>query len=278
MNVLELVQQENEKGVMYPDEKIISNLYYVSFSYSLRALEGLPKEQKEEKEKRNEWLKEKSKFAEKTPVLNFDRIAEQLKDEGRCSCDALFYHTCPGEGERHYLAEFKQADKKMILTLMKNLGKDGIYSKIHDSVELIKKELEFGGRSEHEDIIAHMHFFMVYAGKNNVAAANPVTLPRKMAVSRDNCGKQKSAGRMNFDSGKAANEIYEQFGERLKKLGLEGCEEKTFPGNALPCAKKRKGGGKERSFSIFSASDFAQIIDSGFFASWNWGEYDSYFQ
>lgn len=155
--------------------------------------------------------------------------------------------------------------------------KDSILRKVCDSVQMIEHELEFGGNSEHNNIIKNTHFFLVYAGKNNVPSKRPVTMPEKTTVRHDFRGKQKSAGRMEYASDKKENEIYEKFGKAVSDLGLKKCREEDFPGKALPRAKKVKGEGKIREFSVFSACDFAKIVDAGFFNPWRWGAYHTYF-
>lgn len=67
---------------------------------------------------------------------------------------------------------------------------------------MIEKQLEFGGTTEHEEIIHHTHFFLVYAGKNDVPSRGTIEKLRKTRVSRDVHGKQQRAGRMSFDSEK----------------------------------------------------------------------------
>lgn len=113
-----------------------------------------------------------------------------------------------------------------MLSQLKSEDNDGIYYKVRDSIRLIKNELEFGGTQEKEELVRHMHFFVVYEGKNNVAVQTTIKLP----------------------------------------------------GKALPRAGKAvKGKGKVRAFSIFSAQNFAEIVEKGFFDEWNWGEYQDSF-
>ena len=39
---------------------------------------------------------------------------------------------------------------------------------------------------------------------------------------------------------------------------------------------KSKGAGKTRNYTLFSASDFKELIDKGYFGRWNWGAYATY--
>ena len=80
------------------------------------------------------------------------------------------------------------------------------------------------------------------------------------------------------NSEKREREIYDRFGEWILKLGLKACREDLFPGKALPRARKiGQGSSKVRFYSIFSAHDFAEILDHGFFDMWKWGKYEDYF-
>lgn len=276
MKVLDEIALESAEGSAYPDEQIASSIYLVSLSYSLRALDGMDSDEREEKRGKNAWLEKMTEKVHDVPVLSFDNITRKLAN-GKSSCDAVFYNFSPEEGEQHYLVELKNANKQTALSLMKDMGKDGIYNKIRDSVQMIQKQLEFGGKQEHDEMIGHMHFCVVYAGKNDVISREPVEKLKRTKVSRDKSGKQKRAGRMNFDSEKRESETYERFGKMVQSLRLDDCSEATFPGDALPRAKKVKGSGRVRLFSLFSAQDFAEIIENDFFSDWKWGSYQKYF-
>ena len=137
----------------------------------------------------------------------------------------------------------------MVWMTMKDEGKDSIFDKVNDSIEMIKKQLEFGGAHEHDDIVIHTHFFIIYAGKNDIPSREPLEMLKKTAVVRDNRGKQQKAGRRVFNnSEKKEEEIYGRFGNKIQSIGLATCDEATFPGDALPRAKKIiKGRGKQRN-------------------------------
>lgn len=277
MNVLNEVAQEDKQIFDYADEKIASDIYQVSLSYAERALDGMDVRERVLNKKKNKWLEQETDKVHQVFVLNFDNIVNKLKN-GRSSCDAFFYNFHPNGDEYHYLAEMKNTNKKKIISLLNDESKDGIYNKVNDSVQMIKSQLEFGGIQEHNDIIIHTHLFIVYSGKNDVPSRKPLEMPQKTRVVRDGKGKQRRAGRMSFDSGKNELEVYQHFGDKIHNLGLASCDEKTFPGDALPRARKiSKDGSKQRRFSLFSAHDFSNILDSGFFDDWNWGSYQQYF-
>lgn len=278
LKVLDEVKAEHTTSFAYSDEKIASNMYDVSCPYSQRALAGMKAEEQAKNSEKNKWLLEQTSHVKDVSVLDFDHIKIKLGN-GKTSCDAMFYRFAANSTDLHYLAEFKNVDKKTILKLMKdNASADSIYRKVRDSVQMIRFELEFQGNVEHDEIVSHMHFFLVYGGKNNMPVRNPVKMPGRAKVNRDISGKQKSAGRMHIDSDKRENETYERFGNSIAALGLAACDEGVFPGEALPRTKKFvKGGEKVRQFSVFSARDFAKIVDAGFFDTWDWGTYHTYF-
>lgn len=190
MKILDEIALESAEGSLYPDEQIASDIYQVSLSYSLRALDGMGSDEREEKAGKNAWLEKMTEKVHDVPVLSFDNITKKLSN-GKHSCDAVFYNFSPDEGEQHYLVELKNANKQTVLSLMKEKGKDGIYNKISDSVQMIQKQLEFGGKQEHDEIVRHMHFCMVYAGKNDVISRDPVEKLKRTKIIRDKTGKQK---------------------------------------------------------------------------------------
>lgn len=121
---------------------------------------------------------------------------------------------------------------------------------------MIKMQLEFGGLHEHDDIVTHTHFFIIYTGKNDIPSREPLERLKRTQVLRDSRGKQRKAGRMILDTEKKEKEIYGYFENEIQNLGLAACDEAAFPGDALPRARKIvKGRSKQRMFSLFSARD-----------------------
>ena len=272
MNVLDEVKKERQEIVQYMDEKIGSNIYYISLSFALRSLEGMGEDERKSKIQKNAWLASETMGVHDTFVLSFDNIVKKLAN-GKKSCDGFFYNFTLEDNRQHYLVELKNVDKRTLLKMLNDFGNEGIYEKVKNSIELIKQQLLFGGRTEKQEIIEHTHFFLVYGGKNNVSSKNPVKMVRKTQVSRDENQKQKRAARINENSSKQEDETYKLFGSKIIQLGLEACSEEAFPGDALPRTQKIKGLGRVRQFSVFSAYDFAKIIDAKYFDTWNWGEY-----
>lgn len=279
IEVLNEIKIEDAQAFEYLDEKIASNIYFCSFSIAMKSVDNSPDDtERTKKNEKNKWLLSETENVKNVPVLSFDNIIRKLNNDMK-SCDAFFYCFDFTEGDRHFLVEFKNAGKKEAVEFLKIFGKDSIYEKINDSIKAIKSELKFGGNREKEDIVEHTHFIYVYSGKNDVASTPsiPFRFPRKQDVTHDRNGKQNKAARSN--SHKEVEGIYSDFEKKLEKLGLESCSEDILPGKAIPRVRKRgKGSGKVRQFSMFSSSDFAELIDSDYFVEWKWGDYKSYFK
>lgn len=278
INVLEEIVKERADIKEYLDENIFSTLYHASLSTCLRALDGYKQDKRGIEEEKNKWLLYQSTKIKDTNVIDFDNVTKCL-DNGRASCDIMFYNFSIGKEENkyHFLGEVKNTGKQDMLKLIKSETNNGIYKKVKDSVENIRSCLLFGGLQEGDDIIKNMHLFLVYGGKNNAATFDRLKLPGKMHAEKSPKGKQSSATRRDRNcpiNEKAEGEIYDNFTQKIAKLGLKPCYKSTFPGDALPCLKKSgKGAEKIRQFSLFSAADFGQIINSGFFDDWDWGDY-----
>ena len=278
LNVLDQVIQERSTLPEYPDELIFSNVYHASLSTRLRAIGGFSGEEKNKRQNANEWIHEKSHKACAVRAINFDRVADILNN-GSTSCDAFFYNFCHNNNEFHFISEFKNtenAGKQELLRLLKREDNDGIYRKVKDSVESIRHNLLFGGNQEADDIIRNIHFFVVYNGKNNAATSTKPIVPSKKYASRDVHGKQNRAtrSRQHEYTPKEENEIHQRFGLKIEELGLKPCTEDTFPGNSIPRVRKAERGSKKiRYFTTFSAQDFGDLINSGYFDNWKWGPY-----
>ena len=280
VELLKAVQNERGEASVYPDEVIFSNLYYVSFSHALRAIEGYIAAGRSDEFVRdcrdaNEWIAEKSPKVRDINVINFDGVVALLGN-GSTSCDALFYNFNLTDGEFHFITEFKNTGKLELLRLLKSDQRDGIYRKVKDSIENIRNNIVFGGNQEADDIICNMHFFIVYNGKNTAATLVMPKALSKAHSSKGENGKQNHATRTakRVSNRKDENEIYRQFGEKIKRLNMKPCTEDTFPGNAIPRVRKSdKGSERIRYFTIFSAQDFGELIDSTFFDNWKWGPY-----
>lgn len=275
LNVLDRVISERSIPPEYPDEAVFSNLYHTSLSTALRAINGYPEEEKQRRQIANEWISEKSSKAHDIRVINFDRIVSFLTN-GTTSCDALFYVFCHSDGQFHFLSEFKNVGKQEMLRLLKSEERDCIYKKVKDSVENIRQNFLFGGTQESDDIIENTHFFAVYNGKNTAATSGKPVVPAKKNAFKDSNGKQNRATRNHQHeyTPKEENEIYQRFSSKIEQLRLKPCTEDTFPGNAIPRVRKMAHSSEKiRFFTIFSAQDFGDLINSGFFDDWNWGPY-----
>lgn len=277
--------EEAKEECEFEDEKIASNLYLASLPYSLRSLKedsGQPESVREKKIESNMWLKNESIHIADIPAINFDCLKCKI-DASRPSCDVFFYNAGFSKHRKHLLGEFKNTSKSEIVDMMKSRGKDGLKRKIISSIDLLKSEISFvSSKEEQRALEGDIHLFLVYGGKNDMPSAGDwrKRLPRSENVSRDSRRKQVSASRQRYnsnDSEKKANTIFNSFGLFLKGKGLVPCTKEEFPGNALPRLSKSRGG-KIRDFSMFSATDFAEIVDSGYFDTWNWGTLAPYIE
>lgn len=275
INVLENVKEEMRIESEYEDERIMSNLYLSSLSKSLRAVEHV-KANLEEYEKYiglNDWLKTVCESCDKVPVIDMDNV-KNFADRNRKSCDALWYSF---SGDRKsILAEFKNTSKSKVMDLIRLDKKDGesIRGKLISMANMMQEDLLFGGKYESEELVKHTHFLLVYSGKNDIPLPDVRSyMPRKTEVKRDGKRRQNRAARHVVDSKKGSSDILDKFAEDVEKFGFCECTKDEFPGSALPRLSKSKEGKKTRRFSLFSASDFAEIVLDGFFDDWDWGEY-----
>ncbi len=277
--------EEAKEEYEFEDERIASNLYLTSLSYSLRSLKedsGQPESVREEKKKTNMWLKNESIHVSDIPAINFDCLKCRI-DADRPSCDVFFYNAGFSMHHKHLLGEFKNTSKKEMVKMMASDGKDGLKAKITSSIDLLRTEISFTEREEEQKALeGNVHLFLVYGGKNDMSSAGEWAkrLPRSEHVSRDSKRKQISASRQrynSFDSEKQVNAVFNSFGSFLNDKGLVPCTKEEFPGNALPKLSKSKIG-KKRDFSMFSATDFAEIVDGGYFDAWNWGTLAPYLE
>lgn len=277
IELLNALAEEKDSGCEYPDERIFSNLAYTSYSVSMRQLAGRTEREKEADSEKNQWLTYWIPEASNIPILNVDRIKEKV-DQNKCSCDGLFYNFDADADSLHFLIELKNANKSSILPMLDNKENEGyIGDKVKDTVEMIKTTIRFGGTQEDEDLVHHLHFVLIYNGKNDIPSRSFINpIPSKQKVERDAHGKQRRASRkFNLYPLKDEDPIYNRFGEVVCKLGLSPAEESYFPKRATPEAI-RYGGKRQRQFTLLTAHDFAEAIESCGLDKWNWGEYINY--
>lgn len=277
--------EEAKEECEFEDERIASNLYLTSLSYSLRSLKednGQPESLREKKIEANMWLKNESFHVADIPTINFDFLKCKI-DASRPSCDVFFYNAGFSKHHKHLLGEFKNTSKREIVKMMASEGKEGLKPKIISSIDILRSEISFASSKEEQKALeGDIHLFLVYGGKNDMPSAGDLRkrLPKSEHISRDSKRKQMSASRQRYnsdDSEKKVNTIFSSFGSFLSRKGLVPCTKEEFPGNALPKLSKSIGG-KIRDFSMFSAVDFAEIVDGGYFDTWNWGTLAPYIE
>ena len=291
-NVLEHVIKERDESFDFPDEAIFSNVYYTSLFRQLRGRSNVPAYEIKNWENGNRWLLNITSKAADIPVIAFDKLKSLLMKQrygvdnnGQKSCDAFFYNFDHQDNEFHFLAELKNTDKKRFIDdfLIPGFTKtptqqvqessngkkqDSLYKKAKDSIELIRQEFLFGGNQEGDELISNIHLVAVYNGKNTRHTSSGPRLPGKGKASKGSDGKQCYATR-NTESEpvtKAEYDVYNRFGNQLAELGLKPRNKDTF----FPIRVDPK---INAYFTFFSAQDFGQLIDSGFFDNWKWGRY-----
>lgn len=279
-----LAEEANEE-YEFEDERIASNLYLTSLSYSLRSLKedsSQPESEREKKIEANMWLKNESIHILDIPAINFDCLKCRI-DAARPSCDVFFYNAGFSMHHKHLIGEYKNTSKKEMVKMIASDGADGLKPKITSSIDLLRTEISFTTTEEEQRALeGDIHLFLVYGGKNDMSSSGEweKRLPRSEHVSRDSRRKQMSASKQrysNVESEKHVNAVFNSFGSFLIDKGLVPCTKEEFPGNALPKLSK-SGIGKIRFFSMFSAADFTEIVDGGYFDAWNWGTLAPYLE
>lgn len=279
LNIRQALSKESAQKFDYEDEKIRSNLYLTSLSYRLRSLAagtGLSESARMLREQDNQWLKNKSEKIENIPVINLDALKE-LIDRNRTSCDAFFYNAGFSLHKKHFLGEFKNTQKSKMLEFIASDERDGIKSKVLSSLNMLRKDISFSGTEEEKNgLEGDVHLFLVYGEKNDVASDTDLKqlLPKGASISRGHNRRQNHASRQSRTasvSRKRTNEILTRFSDYLERKGFSPCSEKEFPGDAIPETIKSQGE-KIRYFSMFSAYDFATVVNNGYFDTWEWGD------
>jgi hypothetical protein len=271
-NFQTLLEKDTQTNFKYPDERLISNLYYVSLSHSFRQIDSLADTfTQAEWIAQNSWLSDGCKELETIPIINFDVLPMLCGCDNLTSCDGFMYDFTARKFS--LLIEFKNCDRKTLDKYLSTTSSDSILSKLKDSKRLIVSELKFQGKFTGDTLISNTHVVVVYNGKNNKAIENtPMGYIPKQRVSHNKNGKQNRAVRLSVNT----KDRDSKFGIEVKKLGYVSCLENDFPVPAKPPTEKLKGVDKVRPFSIFSAQDFKNLVNSEYFQSWNWGEYSQY--
>ncbi len=262
-----LLKADYESEFEYADERLISNLYYTSLSYSLRE-----EKNSEVFKEKNKWLFNSEDIDGSISTINFDVLSKLCGCEAMSSCDAFFYDY--NGNRKSLLIEFKNCDKATLQNkYFKLTSNDSIMVKIKDSKNLISSQLYFEGKYTGIDLVSNTHIIIVYIGKNNMPSKN-ISLSYNPKVRRSERGKPTRASSMSFT--KSVNEEKDRFGLEIKKIGFSQCTSSDFPVRGEPDFIKSKGIGKIRNYTLFSAFDFKKLIDIGYFNEWDWGDYATY--
>lgn len=264
----------------YEDEKLASNIYYVSFSTSINEIETINKTNPEKAKKLNEnnkWLLGTLEKAKTIPAINFDKLPALCKIDGLKSPDALLLNY--NDDSLNLIIEFKNCSKRTLeQDYLSPKKDDSIYHKFADAVKLITSKLCIENYEDVKSFIAKTHIVVVYNGKNDSLSKFPQSKIHKVIVSKNSKGKQNKAVKVNFNVQDYANPMEEEFSKAVNGLGYAKCKKEYFPIPGTPKYKRIKSEGKARDFSLFSSIDFISLMEEfSFFDGFNYGVYKKYF-
>lgn len=291
------LEEDVMKDHQFEDESIISNLYLSSLPMSIRELDSWKckiKETDNEDKKRkilkeyNEklemqrWLLEGCEKICEIKAISLDKLKEHI-DKDKKSCDAYFYNPNLEDKKRNLLIEFKNVNRDKMLEYIKNDGTEGLWSKVADSVALLKDCIEFEGYTPAE-LISNTHLMIVYGERANTVSTMYMNLGSKKPVPKDKHGRQSRAVNIGkqkhkFYSKKTADEVLNDFTEKVKRKGLSACPKGYF---GVPIKEPDEDkSGKENVcwYTFFSKKDFKELVSGVlFFDEWDWGIYEKYFR
>lgn len=273
---------EATKVAEYEDEKVQSSVLNIALSTSYRKLDSLKAtEDYERYEQENRWLSGLSEKVARIPVISFDALKMQVNPELK-SCDGFFYNADKDVNKYSLLVEFKNVNRSKILEYISSEEDDSIFSKVKDSISMIKNNIEFGDGYTGDELINRIHFIIVYGDRNDTVSTVSLGFKKVQPASKDHRGRQNRAvyvERKVETSTKKEDDLLSDFGNRLQELKLASCEKGHF-GVPIkdPAVVKLKGIGKLYYFTMFSKHDFVKLVDEvGYFEKWNWGKYERFF-
>lgn len=259
----------------FPDEKIFSNIYYTSLSYSLRIMKSLDENNDEkinEKKDMNEWIrvsegepetKEDVIKPEDICVINFDTMIKvmDVDKNNLCTVDALLLS---GDNGENVIIEFKNTSLKKIYGKYINAThKDFIMPKLKGSKNILKDYVE----------TSNLHFIFVY-NKNDIPAKIPPKKAERIeGVCTDSRGKQSRVSKVKFNEhSQKKSDALQNFERVFSKLGFSDCESTKFL-QSTRCGRKMVK--NKNKFSLITQYEFSEFYE--IFKNWNWGRYSKYF-
>ena len=262
----------------YEDEKLASNIYYTSFSTSLRKLAKIYSTNTslaDELKKENDWLLGKLCKAQVTPVINFDKLPVLCNVDGLKSPDALLLNY--DDQKLNLLIEFKKCPRSTLINKYINLANpDSIHLKLFDAKRLLTNILSIQNFSN-DEIIEKTHIVIVYDGKNDMISYFPHKTIDKTTSTRNIHGKQAKATKLSFLNDTHKNNPEEAFSRIVRDLGYATCDKYYFPIPGRPDFQNEKPKGRVRHYSLFSSQNFIELIEQyNFFENINWGIYRQY--
>ena len=267
-NFGELLKKDCQISYEYEDEHLVSTLRCTSLSYSLRE-----EPNSSDFKNKNRWLFSEDDEAGKIKVINFDRVPDMCCCSGTNTCDAFFYDF--NGKSRSYLIEFKNCSRDVLHKKYLNLKSDDcILRKITESAVLIENELEFDGKYTSSELVSDTHIIIVYNGKNNMPAR---CIPFESVKKKRSDGIEtpRKPERVSFK--KSVEDNVDRIGAEIVKTGFSVCFKDDFPVPGKPDFEKVKGTGKVRNYTLFTNTDFTELVRKDFFADWDWGAYSEFF-
>lgn len=263
----------------FEDEKLASTIYYTSFSTSLReiAIRKARGDNVEECEEENQWILGSEKNAMSINAINFDKLPSLCNADGLRSVDALIMDLDPCK--LHFVIEFKRCSKQTMLEkYIVSSSDDSILQKLKDTRNLICNLLSIEG-VEANSFLRSTHVIIVYLGKNNTVSDFQAPILGKGSVQKGANGKQNRASKIRYKQPMNSNPDLEELGVKIEQLGFAKCRKENFPVPGQPKYHSCKPERKIRNYSLFSSSDFIELIEKyNFFDSVNWGIYNKFFQ
>lgn len=271
------------KNAKYEDEKVQSSIYNITLPTSYRKLESLKATNDYKKyEQENRWLYDICNKIAQIPVISFDCLKMKVNSELK-SCDGFFYNADKNIDKYSLLVEFKNVNRSRILEFINSEEEDSLYSKVKDSISVIRNDIEFEDGYTGDELVSRIHFIVVYGERNDTVSNVSLGFKKVQTASKDKNGRQNKAvnmARKVETSTKREDEIFSKFAKKIQGLNLASCVKGYFGIPVKdPEVVKLKGAGKLYYFTMFSKYDFAKLVDEvEYFDKWNWGKYKKFLQ
>ena len=277
------VDKQQKCSEVFDDERIISSLYYASFSKPIRSILNDGK-RKEEFIKMNEWLKEVFPRCEDISCISGDRVKQSLVEQGVISqelqsCDAFLMLKADNREDdclHHLMIEFKNTDRETLLESYLGEGDEYVLNKCRGMAHVFTDHIYFFDKGDGKAVLKNTHLAIVYSGSATGVKDGPADLvadedKKKKEVWKNSRSKsdrrQRRAAPMTLRFALASNkdrELLADFETELDKLGYASAG-KEYIKVGEPKFIKEKGKKPKRTFSLLTAKNLSELYDTGFF-------------